>query len=320
MQHDRSLANFLLEINQHIPTETLPLYQQIGWPHLPRPHQTPEEMNFTGEMEGEYLCFALIRENQETDKYKIAAYPLKIYPDGRLVMKFEKRKKHDGTEYIVEYYGRAFNNTGASRLFLYFDMRREQVEKKTFHLSMYFNVKPSNQIRTAYGVSNRFVHTEDMPEARMEVLIRLVDTSFENAKYRTYDPFLPEDRQKLNLLAPNLTEFLGGRSNRLILPNSKLQPNRAIPHRQDRFRTLHIQAALYEMATESDDATDCIDLLQEAYRHGFGSVAADKKYLRKELAKDLLKTALSRWKESERTKIATELQSLWGLSLDVPVA
>lgn len=320
LQYDRALANFLLEVSQHIPTETLPLYQHIGWPHLPRPHHTPEELHFARELAGDYICFALIRKNHRNDDYRIAGYPLKIQPDGRLVMKFEKRKKPDESEYTIEYYGRAFNNTGADRLFLYFDSRREGNDKRTFHLSMYFKVQPSSSINTAFGVSSRFAHTEDMPDARMEVLVSLKDIDPEKLKeydiYREYDPFVDKDLADLNEIAPGLPFYLAGRLNRLILPNSKLRPNREIPARQDSFRTLHLKAALYEIINRHSKVSDCISLLKESYRHGYGTEKNDIRELQNKINDELFRTFFSKRKPADQKEIRDELEALWGVSIE----
>ncbi|WP_338875856.1 hypothetical protein WBJ53_09525 [Spirosoma sp. SC4-14] len=323
LQYDRALANFLLEVSQHIPTETLPLYQHIGWPHLPRPHHTPEELHFARELAGDYICFALIRKNHRNDNYRIAGYPLKIHPDGRLIMKFEKRKKPDESEYTIEYYGRAFNNTGTDRLFLYFDSRREGNDKKTFHLSMYFKVQPSSSITTAFGVSSRFAHTEDMPEARMEVLVSLKDIDLEKIKlkeydiYREYDPFLEKDLTDLKEIEPGLPFYLAGRLNRLVLPNSKLRPNREIPTRQDPFRTLHIKAALYEIMNRYGKVSDCISLLKESYRHGYGTEKNDIRELQNKINDESFRIFFNKRKPAEQKEIRDELAALWGVTIEL---
>ncbi len=317
LQDQPVLADFLLEINQEIPTSTIQLYNRLHWPFLPNPKHTGNPFQFDEVLHGEFGCYALVREkiaNTKPVQYRfvVARYPLKIEEDGRAEMKFETPKNRKGISATVKYYGRAFHNSNPPNLFLYFDTRVEGQKREWLHLSMYFGIKTNNPISKAFGVSNRFVHTENFPEARVEVLIPLPDalpddkkSPYDKTDYKTYDPFNQAEINELNEQSAGLGTYLAGRANRILILSSHLHPNdkEAIPTRRDSFRRLHIRAALYEIQRKNPPE-ESLTLLDDAFLHGFGSGSSDRTYLISEL--NSLKSMLD-----GRDEILSKIEKLW---------
>lgn len=327
-QFDEPLAEFLMGVDAQIPSETLIIYNKLGWPHLPIPKQG---VSFKSVLEGEYNCYALVRQRSGGKKYQIACYPLKIYADGRLQMKYQKEE--NGTKHPITYHGRAFHNEEVSRLFLYFDKREEDKKNKPMHLSIYFDIQPSSKIIRAFGISNRFVHTEKVPESRMEVMIAMRDgETYDKADYKAYDLLDEAQKSLIDQKEPNLRAYITGRINRILLPNSDLKANYDDPFlpRKEPFRRLHIRAALHEIEhgqymydaeknkfIRKDQegiekaVSDIIYLLQESCLHGLGSGPKDKEFLKAELDRPAIKTAINDFAATEQTKIVDELNKLW---------
>ncbi|MEZ0541411.1 hypothetical protein [Fibrella arboris] len=313
LQKEPTLGAYLLEVDQQVPSETLPLYTELGWPHLPRINKEAKELRFDEKLAGQYGCYAVVRLPTnplriELEEYAIACYPIRIYEDGRFTIKCAGQ---------IELRGRAFSYV-PNRLYLYVDARPD--EPQPLHLDAAFHVQSKTPIMLAFGISNRFADPDVKPEARMEALVKLQGTTYHECPYREYDPLNNDDYQLLENQASNLGKSLSGRVNRLIRPNSNLLPNMPIPAntRTEPFRRLHIRAALYEIkygVVNDKNLLNVKSLLTDAYLHGLGAGEGDVTYL-KEQAKNV-GDSMERWKAVKdderdgRDKLIEEFHRLW---------
>lgn len=313
--HEPAMGAFLLETSQEMPTETLPLYRHLKWPHLPRINLPTNELAFNNCAAGEYGCYSMSRKLVgNKSEYNIAFYPVHISKDGYFKIKGGTRKNAEGKDIAIEYEGRAFSAENSSQLHLYVD----QADSRThpFRAGFHFRIKAGDKITSAYGVSERLPQLDEPPQARFEALIALKgNLAYDNTNFRLFDPFSPDDCTELDEQELNLSRFLAGRANRLILANRHLQPNRSIPDqiRQDTFRRLHIKAAFYEIEHgDYKDADNCIELFRDSYIHGFGLGVGDLDLLNTTFkAGSQVSTTIDRWNKDDKKKLLDEVKKLW---------